>query len=548
MADTEHIAIRVSSRVLRHISRGIYRTPAGALKELVSNAHDAGARRVTVRTGAPVFHEMVITDDGKGMSADEFRRIVQHIGLSDKRAGDPFTVPGIADRRTTIGHYGIGILAVGQLASEMRIVSKRAEEIEGFVAELDFDQFETAADQSGRRSTVTAEEDLERADGPAGSDQSDGFSIGSCRLTAVRYGLEEIGSHFTRIELRAVRREVANKLVGTFRDINPGAGLLQRYSASYEDLLGLIERQEPETRQGFYPYEQLVWELGMYCPLRYPALGPFCVGRELAGIAALAAGAEFDLVVDGLHLCKPLSQAFFEDPDAPIEATFHWEDEPYTDVPEGPRVSAYLLYKRRIRPKSLQGILIREAGVSVGGYDTTFLQYPFHEGQKFGQLTGEVFATGLSGALNIDRNSFNETDDRYLSLCRWLHQKLQHEVFSDIKRRQSAPGATLRRANSEAIGAVLRQITTENGVRPDVVFEPRGRGRALLEWTGSRLTVNTDHPDGSGSSARQGKLLLAAALAITGKVSVDELDAVDRALRQAAKGAPTDQDTSGRRP
>ncbi len=96
------VPINVSSRVLRHISRGIYRTPAGALKELVSNAHDAGARQVTVTTGC--LREIVITDDGRGMRAAEFEDVVQHIGFSNKDIGDEIKVAGTRAKRHTIGH------------------------------------------------------------------------------------------------------------------------------------------------------------------------------------------------------------------------------------------------------------------------------------------------------------------------------------------------------------------------------------------------------------------------------------------------------------
>jgi HSP90 family molecular chaperone len=115
------IPINVSSRVLRHISRGIYRSPAAALKELVSNSHDAGASEVTLNTGYPTIKELVITDDGSGMTAATFKELVQHIGFSRKTAGESIQIAGTARTRTVIGHYGIGLLAVGQLAARMQI-------------------------------------------------------------------------------------------------------------------------------------------------------------------------------------------------------------------------------------------------------------------------------------------------------------------------------------------------------------------------------------------------------------------------------------------
>jgi HSP90 family molecular chaperone len=47
--------IRVHERALAHLSRGLYRSPASALRELVSNAWDANATRVEIDTNYPNF-------------------------------------------------------------------------------------------------------------------------------------------------------------------------------------------------------------------------------------------------------------------------------------------------------------------------------------------------------------------------------------------------------------------------------------------------------------------------------------------------------------
>ena len=91
-AKIQSIPIRVSSRILRHISRGIYRSPAGALKELVSNAYDAGAKKVTVSTGYPVIEKITVIDNGKGMSSDKFKQIISQIGFSEKNLGEEIDV------------------------------------------------------------------------------------------------------------------------------------------------------------------------------------------------------------------------------------------------------------------------------------------------------------------------------------------------------------------------------------------------------------------------------------------------------------------------
>ena len=79
----------VSSKILGHISEGLYRGPSGVFKELVSNSYDANAKTVWISTGRPTFDVVSIRDDGDGMSLDKFTEVVSGgIGDSDKRVID----------------------------------------------------------------------------------------------------------------------------------------------------------------------------------------------------------------------------------------------------------------------------------------------------------------------------------------------------------------------------------------------------------------------------------------------------------------------------
>src|SRR5712664_2671684 len=77
--------VNVAASIIADVSAGIYRSPAGALKELISNAFDADAPTVRISTGWPMFKTFTCTDDGRGMTPDEFNRIMGHIGGSSKR-------------------------------------------------------------------------------------------------------------------------------------------------------------------------------------------------------------------------------------------------------------------------------------------------------------------------------------------------------------------------------------------------------------------------------------------------------------------------------
>lgn len=73
------------AKVLSRITDGIYRQPASALRELISNAFDADATEVLIQTDRPRFDKISVTDDGNGMSPEILARLVHHIGGSSKR-------------------------------------------------------------------------------------------------------------------------------------------------------------------------------------------------------------------------------------------------------------------------------------------------------------------------------------------------------------------------------------------------------------------------------------------------------------------------------
>src|SRR5438046_1932832 len=107
--ETEHKSgqIKVSSKTLGLISAGIYRTPAGALKELISNGFDADADWVRISTNSPNFNVLSVTDNGSGMTREEFVDLMERrIGDSPKRLG---TGKSPIKHRPYIGRIGIGL-------------------------------------------------------------------------------------------------------------------------------------------------------------------------------------------------------------------------------------------------------------------------------------------------------------------------------------------------------------------------------------------------------------------------------------------------------
>src|SRR5712691_3545904 len=114
--------IKVHEKALAHLSRGLYRSPASALRELVSNAWDANAKIVRIDTNAPHFSQLSIQDDGDGFAKADFEQLMEGgIGNSEKRSGEIQLVNG----RPMIGRLGIGMLGIAQITGTFTITSKK---------------------------------------------------------------------------------------------------------------------------------------------------------------------------------------------------------------------------------------------------------------------------------------------------------------------------------------------------------------------------------------------------------------------------------------
>ncbi|MCX5799880.1 MAG: DNA mismatch repair endonuclease MutL [Candidatus Eisenbacteria bacterium] len=63
---------RLSEELVRRIAAGeIIERPSSVAKELIDNSIDAGATRITVRVGDPLYVEISVSDDGCGMSKED---------------------------------------------------------------------------------------------------------------------------------------------------------------------------------------------------------------------------------------------------------------------------------------------------------------------------------------------------------------------------------------------------------------------------------------------------------------------------------------------
>src|SRR4029077_15389854 len=98
--------------------------PAAAVKELVENALDAGARRISVVLGGGGIDRIEVTDDGSGMTAEE-------LGLCVLRHATSKLTDDSLIRIDTLGFRGEALPSIGA-AARLEITSRTRESDHAF--------------------------------------------------------------------------------------------------------------------------------------------------------------------------------------------------------------------------------------------------------------------------------------------------------------------------------------------------------------------------------------------------------------------------------
>ncbi|WP_110241658.1 ATP-binding protein [Nocardioides gilvus] len=311
--------LKTDERVLARVTDGIYRHPASALRELIANAYDADATRVTIRTDRPRFERITVDDDGIGMSQETLLHLLYHIGGSAKRTqlGTRLgmTSPGNArlspGGRPLIGKIGIGIFSVAQLTQSFQIVTKQRGDSHWNVASVVLKQYSDSSPVEGTNGD-SEEDDL---------DGSDATEYEAGKVLVWRQEAADIEVQGTSIILTSMRPQtretlrsqdvweaVENSETDTGRKLQPpkyhiGAmqsgseSLLQRVgdnatsalpwhrsdaqSEAFERLVSsvwnAIYEGEPNPRLDrlFDYYLEMAWHLALAVPLPYVKKHPF---------------------------------------------------------------------------------------------------------------------------------------------------------------------------------------------------------------------------------------------------------------------------------
>lgn len=114
--------------VLHFLGPNLYSNIAAVLSEMVANAWDADAQKVDIDLNISK-DEIIIKDDGDGMSLKDINEKYLHIGYLKRDTGHITKTP---NGRHVMGRKGIGKLASFSFSSEMQIYSNNGKQKIGF--------------------------------------------------------------------------------------------------------------------------------------------------------------------------------------------------------------------------------------------------------------------------------------------------------------------------------------------------------------------------------------------------------------------------------
>ncbi len=206
------LPIGVTKDVVRHLSLGLYRNFALAVKELISNSYDAGATEVKIRLDLK-NKRIVIRDNGKGMNFDELKGEFLNIGNYKQPENSPDKLG-----RMRIGTFGIGFLAPLPYCKVMKVVTKHRDGNDQLEAEINAESF---------------------------------FKEGSWNIQEVRVPYQIKKSDLSDVE---------GETIIVLEDIKPQIA---------EDLRRSVSRSKSKIDQ-FSGFEKFKWSLCQFTPIEFP--------------------------------------------------------------------------------------------------------------------------------------------------------------------------------------------------------------------------------------------------------------------------------------
>ena len=373
MKEGEKLYITPKMGIIPELTKQNYEGLAKQLREPITNAVDAKAEIIYIDIQVDgKFTDLLISDDGEGMSDEIFLDQFLALGGSDKY-----------DQEDLIGRIGIGFLACAPFCEEIEIQSRFKGSNRAFVAVLYSQKLYT--------------ESL-RYDG-----MSD-FEAG--KVIKIYEDADVIGldKHYTRIRLKHLSQEVINQLTDKDNFNNLKDELRKILPLGFPENPELFDHISPELKQALRKYSD-PWSVKI-----------FFNGEEL------------------------IRRTYGEKP-----------NEKFKDIHE------LIEVKAKRGTGKVTGYLIQSySNLSldwrclISRYQNTTVEYSgylgFKEKSSLQYITGELFLDGLDKkkAISINRNEFNEGNDKYLALKEEIHEIL--DKFSKGVYRKSRKSSEIRAA------------------------------------------------------------------------------------------------------
>ena len=426
--------IKVASRIVDYLSSGLYESPAACLKELINNSYDADAKKVEVHV-KPGADQIIVSDDGVGLTRDEFIRHFERVSESHKRDTRSITKSG----RPLVGRIGIGLIAANELCDEMEIASTKEGKTELLRVTIDFEAMRLDPAGEERREQSGDGDEFKKGD-------YSGWVEKAPKAT-----------HYTRIYLRRIREHAKLMFAGIPHEAET-AGEDSLYGLKPETIVKKLEAPGLRSWTEFDEYSQTMLEVGLNVPVRYaPKWIPSDVKSQVSDLEKQLKEADFTVTYDGTDLRKP---TVLRGPEGYFLRRFSFE---------GAHVSAtgYFFAKRRaLTPQELNGVLIRIRRAAVGEYDPSWLDYRATLNPLFQSwISAEIWAgDGLEDALNIDRRTLRVTHPAFVELQAAFHKALTKVLTEARETFYTKRSATKRAEQAREQVQRMQTIASDHGV------------------------------------------------------------------------------------
>lgn len=458
----QQMKMTVGAEILKNLSRGIYSNPGNTIKELISNSYDADATRVVIRA-KPEFDTITISDDGDGMTEDEFKKDFRVISRSRKRDEDTLTKKFF---RPIVGKIGIGFISALQICDEATFITKKTGHNSKLEAKIDFGKFKGVVAKNAEFQDISE--------------------------VLYRTVPEQLDAHYTMIIMTKLSQDFVDML--NDKDLS-GIDIFDFRGIEFEQIIDQIDRKigrgeledfgKAKGTKAIGQYWSMLLQIANTIPVPYMDGGPIKDSERYPVIRSLkdeVKNLQFDVEFDGVHLRKPLRLPNQQDVTRKARDYDVITFKKNYRFPDRSRLrfKGYLYNQRKsILPTQFRGMIIRVKNVAIDGPLPDFLDYPYSEKMWLPWTMGEIYVEeGLEEAMNIDRNTFNVTHPHYRKLKVFLHGLLHDEVFVRVRKRyvdrmnQRRKVEQLEKARARS--ALLRGVFGRNfKIRYDDDLEPK---------------------------------------------------------------------------